>query len=142
MAQPGRATTETAALGFARSRFGCGDESSRRLECGQTAGVTPCAQQRDPAPVRFSPTIGSCGPVRPLGSTAGCVKAHVRWCGRVPGRNPRHSTRSGLPAPQILAWCEDSQVLQYGAAWAVTNWRTIGPKAGLTAGDTHRLKPV
>src|SRR6266853_6529547 len=62
MAQPGRATTETAALGFARSRFGCGDESSRRLECGQTAGVTPCAQQRDPAPVRFSPTIGSCGP--------------------------------------------------------------------------------
>ena len=23
------------------------------------------------------------------------AKPHVRWCGRVPGRNPRHPTRSG-----------------------------------------------
>src|SRR6266849_8557129 len=30
----------------------------------------------------------------PLRSTAGCGKPHVRWCGRVPGRNPRHPTRS------------------------------------------------
>ncbi len=30
----------------------------------------------------------------PLGSTAGCGKPHVRWCGRVAGRNPRHPTRS------------------------------------------------
>src|SRR6266851_9386827 len=29
------------------------------------------------------------------GPTAGCGKPHVRWCGRVPGRNPRHPTRSG-----------------------------------------------
>src|SRR5712692_2868932 len=28
------------------------------------------------------------------GPTAGCGKPHVRWCGRVPGRNPRHPTRS------------------------------------------------
>src|ERR1035438_4994161 len=26
--------------------------------------------------------------------TAVCGKPHVRWCGRVPGRNPRHPTRS------------------------------------------------
>ncbi len=32
--------------------------------------------------------------VRTLASTAGCGKPHVRWCGRVTGRNPRHSTRS------------------------------------------------
>jgi len=29
-----------------------------------------------------------------LRSTAGCGKPHVRWCGRVSGRNPRHPTRS------------------------------------------------
>jgi len=31
--------------------------------------------------------------------TAGCGKPHVRWWGRVPGRNPRHPTRSSSPAP-------------------------------------------
>jgi hypothetical protein len=31
----------------------------------------------------------------PLRSTAGCGNPHVRWCGRVPGRNsPGHPTRS------------------------------------------------
>ena len=30
----------------------------------------------------------------PSGPTAVCGKPHVRWCGRVPGRNPRHPTRS------------------------------------------------
>src|SRR5256885_1299475 len=41
-----------------------------------------------------------------LGSTAGCGKPHVRWCGRVAGRNPAHSTRS-LPrdAQQHNAVC-------------------------------------
>ena len=47
------------------------------------------------APVSFP--IGSCGHSGPLSSTAGCGKPHVRWCGRVPGRNPRHSTRSRFP---------------------------------------------
>ena len=28
------------------------------------------------------------------GPTAVCAKPHIRWCGRVPGRNPRHPTRS------------------------------------------------
>ena len=32
--------------------------------------------------------------VKPLGPTAGYGKPYVRWCGRVPGRNPRHPTRS------------------------------------------------
>ncbi len=36
---------------------------------------------------------------RRLGSTAGCGKPHVRWCGRVAGRNPRHSTRSESLTP-------------------------------------------
>ena len=39
--------------------------------------------------------VGSRGrKVKPPGSTAGYGKPYVRWCGRVPGRNPRHSTRS------------------------------------------------
>ena len=45
--------------------------------------------------------VGSRGrKVKPPGSTAGYGKPYVRWCGRVPGRNPRHSTRS-LGAPAI-----------------------------------------
>jgi hypothetical protein len=32
--------------------------------------------------------------------TAACGKPHVRWCGRVPGRNPRHPTRS----PSLSHW--------------------------------------
>src|SRR5207245_11517946 len=48
------------------------------------------------------------------GPTAGCGKPHVRWCGRVPGRNPRHPTRSapsrhravlGLRAPNTQCPC-------------------------------------
>lgn len=32
--------------------------------------------------------------VKSMCLTAGCGKPHVRWCGRVTGRNPRDSTRS------------------------------------------------
>jgi hypothetical protein len=39
-------------------------------------------------------SIGSCGNLKPLGSTAGCGRPHVRWCGRGNGRNPVTSTRS------------------------------------------------
>src|SRR5450432_785701 len=52
--------------------------------------------ERDAQAVRLPDAIGSCGDVRPPGSTAGCGKPHVRWCGRVTGRNPRHSTRSTI----------------------------------------------
>jgi hypothetical protein len=43
----------------------------------------------------------------PRGPTAVCGKPHVRWCGRVPGRNPRHPTRSAAvsrraPLPRHL----------------------------------------
>jgi hypothetical protein len=43
-----------------------------------------------------------------LRSTAGCGKPHVRWCGRVSGRNPADPTRSSTrsvdrkPRPPIL----------------------------------------
>src|ERR1017187_7319684 len=44
--------------------------------------------------------------VKALVSTAGCGKPHVRWCGRVSGRNPRHPTRSTYAEPQ-LGWQPD-----------------------------------
>ena len=42
-------------------------------------------------------SIRTRGHLRSLGSTAGCGTPHVRWCGRVAGSNPRHSTRSRGP---------------------------------------------
>ena len=45
---------------------------------------------------RFRQFVVSCGESMPLGPTAGYGKPYVRWCGRVPGRNPRHPTRSPL----------------------------------------------
>src|SRR4029077_1939726 len=51
-----------------------------------------CPDQRGPSESRFPYAIRPCGD-EPLSSTAGCGKPHVRWCGRVPGRNPRYSTR-------------------------------------------------
>jgi hypothetical protein len=41
-------------------------------------------------------SIGFCDHIRSLGSTAGCGKPHVRWCGRGDGRNPVTSSRSEL----------------------------------------------
>src|SRR5207245_966193 len=43
-------------------------------------------------------------------STAGCGKPHVRWCGRVTGRNPRHSTRSVLSESKLMVECNDRSV--------------------------------
>ena len=39
-------------------------------------------------------TIRFCDYVRSPGSTAGCGKPHVRWCGRGDGRNPVTPSRS------------------------------------------------
>ena len=57
-----------------------------------TMGRTQKAPNLSECPESFSPRDweGSL----PSGPTAACGKPHVRWCGRVPGRNPRHPTRS------------------------------------------------
>jgi len=39
----------------------------------------------------------------PSDPIAVCGKPHVRWCGRVPGRNPRHPTRSKR-GPPLRRW--------------------------------------
>jgi transposase len=70
----------------------------------RVAGILRMAasEQRRPAAARLSVSIGSCRDLTRLGSTAGCAKPHVRWCGRVPGRNPRHSTRYEIPTPHRI----------------------------------------
>jgi hypothetical protein len=58
----------------------------------QRTGQTPKAPNPSECPGLSSPRAWEgrlpCDPI------AVCGKPHVRWCGRVPGRNPRHPTRS------------------------------------------------
>ena len=74
------------------------NEAAERDNCGRHSGLTndrPKAEGSQPVGV-FGVTGLRAREGRPLdGPTAGCGKPHVRWCGRVPGRNPRHPTRSG-----------------------------------------------
>ena len=65
----------------------------------RTAGQTQKAPDPSECPGLSSPRDWEgripCDPI------AACGKPHVRWCGRVPGRNPQHPTRS--PDSQRLA---------------------------------------
>src|ERR1019366_1774910 len=85
-AKPARAGREGAVVtGRLRIAWGVEDRSSARDAKG--------AEQGHPSENRFLNAVRSRGD-EPLSSTAGCGKPHVRWCGRVTGRDPRHSTRS------------------------------------------------
>ena len=86
-----------------RANHGAGSDDERTNEaagrdnCGRDPGLAndwPKAEGPQPVGV-FGVTGLRAWEGRPLdGPTAGCGKPHVRWCGRVPGRNPRHPTRS------------------------------------------------
>ncbi len=81
------------------------DEAAGHDNCGRDSGRTKRGPNEEGAqPVRVSGVdwlrTGDGRP--PERSTAGCGKPHVRWCGRVPGRNPRHPTRSP-PSPPTSA---------------------------------------
>src|ERR1017187_8383173 len=97
MARPERAGAKAPTAGVERHGSRRSDEQSWRVESGRPTRAASSFKQLGPATIRLSRSIGSCKPVRLPGSTAGCGKPHVRWCGRVAGRNPRHSTRSRLP---------------------------------------------
>ena len=75
------------------------NETAGRDNCGRHLGLTndwPKAEGPQLVGVFGVPGLRA-WEGRPLdGPTAGCGKPHVRWCGRVPGRNPRHPTRSPL----------------------------------------------
>ena len=81
-------------VGNQGSRARGGEQSARRLACGRPTGITAGAEQLRPASARLSVSVESYDQLGSPGSTAGCGKPQVRWCGRVAGRNPRHSTRS------------------------------------------------
>ena len=73
------------------------DEAAEHDNCGLDSGLTKCGPNEEVAQlVRVSGMDWlRTGHGRPPESpTAECGTPHVRWCGRVPGRNPRHSTRS------------------------------------------------
>ena len=87
------------------------DEAVAHDNCGRDAGLTKCGPNEEVAqPVRVSGMDRlRTGDGRPSDRpTAGCGKPHVRWCGRVPGRNPRHPTRSGL-LQQPLTICSSKR---------------------------------
>ena len=80
------------ALGLTGPHAEGGSQQPGSVACGQDR---QSAQRRCPTPC--CDAIGFLMPSdlaahKPLSSTAGCGKPHVRWCGRVTGRNPRHST--------------------------------------------------
>ncbi len=62
----------------------------------------------------------------PLGSTAGCGKPHVRWCGRADGRNPVSPTRS-----ETQEWLEalDTVIEREGRARATFILRKLFDRA-------------
>jgi hypothetical protein len=73
------------------------DETAERDNCGRDSGLTkrgPNEKVAQPARVSGMDWLRTGDGRPPDGPTAGCGKPHVRWCGRVPGRNPRHPTRS------------------------------------------------
>ena len=49
------------------------------------SGLAKRPLEPSPTALRFLLAIRSCGDFKPLSSTAGCGKPHVRWCGRVTG---------------------------------------------------------
>ena len=88
--------------GSGGAAFEDGTDPLWRLAHGAELAASERALERDPAQVWVCDAIGACGAeLRPLGPTAGYGKPYVRWCGRVPGRNPRHSTRSRKIAQRI-----------------------------------------
>ena len=87
---PGVATA--AATGAAgQVRAGGFPHRARRVAAESSGSRT-----RVPEGVQWGSTIVGARGLSPPGSTAGCGKPHVRWCGRAGGRNPVSPTRSGL----------------------------------------------
>src|SRR5258708_1680809 len=68
-----------------------GSDGMRRMVHGPQSRDARRFEQLTSSSLWLSGSIRSCGG-EPLSSTAGCGKPHVRWCGRVTGRNPGHST--------------------------------------------------
>ncbi len=69
-------------------RADAGGNQSASRETPDRTRCTRCGRQ---------PLFGGLPALRrdlPPGPTAGYGKPYVRWCGRVPGRNPRYPTRS------------------------------------------------
>ena len=90
-----RPPASVAAAGGGRAAAGSGADPSRAMVHVAHGVAAQGAVERRSEALRVGGAIGSCGVwVKPPGPTAGYGKPYVRWGGRVPGRNPRHPTRS------------------------------------------------
>ena len=95
LAQEARPPESVTAAGGGRRAAACSRDASWSVEYGASCVVAHGAVERHSETLRVGGAIESCGvQVRSLDPTAGYGKPYVRWCGRVPGRNPRHPTRS------------------------------------------------
>jgi len=83
------------------------DEAAEHDNFGRDSGLTkqgPNDEVAQPGRVSGMNWLRTGDGSTPERSTAGCGKPHVRWCGRVPGRNPRRPTRSmGSPFRRDLS---------------------------------------
>ncbi len=94
LARSARPPESVTAAGGGRAAAACSRDASWSMEYGASCVVAHGAVERHSEALRVCGAIESCGvQVRSLGPTAGYGKPYVRWCGRVPGRNPRHPTR-------------------------------------------------
>ena len=95
LAQEARPPESVTAAGGERAAAACGIDASGSLVYGTPRVAEHGVVERHSEALRVCGAIESCGErVKSLGPTAGYGKPYVRWCGRVPGRNPRHPTRS------------------------------------------------
>src|SRR5579885_1720744 len=98
LARRGGSEAQIAVAGVERPAAESCTQQPRSMARGAHGQSQYGAVQGVPATLWFLTAIGPCGGVTPLTSTAGCGKPHVRWCGRVQGRNPLRSTRSEQPS--------------------------------------------
>ena len=90
-----------------RANHGAGSDDERTNEaagrdnCGRDPGLAndwPKAEGPQPVGVLGVTGLRAWEGSTLDGPTAGCGKPHVRWCGRVSGRNPADPTRSRIQA--------------------------------------------
>ena len=95
LARSARPPESVTAAGGGRAADRVGANASRGMVHVEQRVVAQGSVERHSQALRVGGAIESCGVrVRSPGPTAGYGKPYVRWCGRVPGRNPRYPTRS------------------------------------------------
>ena len=129
------------AAGGERAAAACGIDASGSLVYGTPRVAEHGVVERHSEALRVCGAIESCGErVKSLGPTAGYGKPYVRWCGRVPGRNPRHPTRSSASRGSRLQATRGDKRSPLRPPQATVVSATFGPcrNTVLKANHSHR----